>query len=116
VDFSIRSAVDPPTVILDISGELDIFSAQQVSHRLDEAIQAGCRFVVADVGRVGFVDASGLGMLHRALRRVESHEGSLQFVAVSDTFRRVCGLTGLDTVFQLPPPVTGSAAPEPVGA
>jgi len=112
MDFDLRSSISPPTVHLVISGELDIFTAQEVSIRLDEAMRAGCRYVVADVGALVFVDASGLGMLQRARRMAETLGGSLEFVAVSEPFRRLCRLTGLDGVFRLPVAGPGSSSNE----
>lgn len=101
MDFSMTLTMDPPTATVTAHGELDIFTARQVSQRLAEAVRAGCLKVLVDVGGVTFVDASALGVFDRARRDLAAQEGSLDFVATSRTFRRLCSLTGLDTVFEL---------------
>jgi anti-sigma B factor antagonist len=101
MDFSLSMAIEPPVAILTANGELDIFSAREVSRRLGEAMTAGCDLVLVDVGGVTFVDASALGVFARARADLVAQEGSLGFVATSAPFRRLCAMTGLDRVFDL---------------
>lgn len=101
MDFSISMMLDPPTATLTANGELDIFTAREVSRQLSDAIGAGCRQLLVDVGGVTFVDASALGVFDRARREMTAHDGTIGFVAASVPFRRLCALTGLDTVFEL---------------
>jgi anti-sigma B factor antagonist len=101
MDFSMTITVDPPTAHLMADGELDIFTASQVARRLNDALAAGCRDVVVDVGGVTFVDASALGVFARAYATLVADNGTLGFAATSGSFRRLCELTGLDTVFDL---------------
>jgi anti-sigma B factor antagonist len=101
MDFSLSITLDPPTATLVANGELDIFTAHEVSRRLKELITAGCTRVLVDLGGVTFADASALGVFARARADLAARQGSLGFVATSPPFRRVCLLTGLDTVFEL---------------
>jgi len=101
MDFNLNVAIDPPRATLTAHGELDIFTARQVSRQLVEAMTAGCRQVLVDVGGVTFVDASALGVFARAREELRAQDGSIGFVAASATFRRLCAMTGLDTVFEL---------------
>lgn len=101
MEFSIRIALEPPFAILTAHGELDIFTAHQLSRSLGDAVSAGCPQVLVDVGGVTFVDASALGVFDRARRRVAAQDGSLGFVGAGPPFRRLCAMTGLDGVFEL---------------
>lgn len=101
MDFSLTIDQRPPDVTITAHGELDIFTAREVSRRLAEAVEAGCRRVLVDVGGVTFVDASALGVFARARKDLDDQCGSLGFVATSAPFRRLCALTGLDVVFDL---------------
>lgn len=101
MDFSLSIALDRPTAILTAHGELDIFTAHQVSRRLGEAITEGCPRVLVDVGGVTFVDASALGVLARARNDVTAQRASVGFVAATPPFRRLCAMTGLDLVVDL---------------
>jgi anti-sigma B factor antagonist len=51
---------------------------------------------VADLDRVSFIDAAGLGVLAGAARRAAAHGASLQVVCARRRVRRLFGLTQLD--------------------
>lgn len=109
MQFSIRSTVTPPDLRLSVDGELDIFSAGQVRQAISQAIWSGHRRVQLDVEGVTFVDASALGVLVRARELLRSCAGSMEVVAFSPVFLRLCVLTELVSLLALP---TGSPEPE----
>jgi anti-anti-sigma factor len=98
MQFAIRSSLAPPDVHLTMDGELDIFTAGQVGRVLGQALRAGCRRAHLDVSGVTFVDASALGVLVRARGLMRSYTGSLDVVAFSPSFMRLCVLTELLTL------------------
>lgn len=60
--------------VVELEGEIDIATAREVHTRLTEKAAHGC--VVADLGDVGFIDASGVNALVGAMReaaRVSRH-------------------------------------------
>jgi anti-sigma B factor antagonist len=96
MQFSLRSNLAPPVLNLELAGELDIFTAGQVSRELDRALWAGCRRVLLDAAEVTFIDASALGVLVRARNLIRSCTGgSMEIVAFSPVVLRLCALTGL---------------------
>ncbi len=101
MDFSLTMALDPPTVTIVANGELDIFGARQVSRCLVEAMDAGCRRALVDVGGVTFVDGSALGVFERTREDLVAQHGSIGFVATTPPFRRLCAMTGLDLLLEL---------------
>jgi anti-sigma B factor antagonist len=60
----------PP--VLRIAGEIDISTADQLRHALDDALAAGPE-VVVDMSEVTFIDACGLGVLLQAARSMNGH-------------------------------------------
>lgn len=105
MDFSLTMDVIPPDAVIKAGGELDIFTTRQLSHRLQDAIEVGCRRVLMDLGEVSFVDASALRVLDRFHTQLTEAEGSLRFVAWSPPFLRLCRMTGMDDTFGLSEPV-----------
>jgi len=95
MQFSLSSSVTAPDVHLSVDGELDIFTARQVSRAISQALWTGGRRVRLDLAGVTFVDASALGVLVRARELMRSCAGTLEVVAFSPTFLRLCVLTGL---------------------
>jgi anti-sigma B factor antagonist len=111
MQFSLRSTVSPPDVHLAMDGELDIFTAGQVRRALSDAVGNGCRSARLDTAGVTFVDASALGVLVRARELMKSCAGTMEVVAFSPVFLRLCVLTGLVTLLSTP-----NAESEPVTA
>ena len=103
MQFSLRSTLSPPNLDLELAGELDIFTAGQVSRELDRGLWNGCRHAQLDTSEVTFVDASALGVLVRARDLMRSCAGSMEIVAFSPVVLRLCVLTGLVSLLAHPP-------------
>ena len=101
MDFTISSEVRPPEAVITVTGELDVFTAQQLRDRLQDAADTGCRVVMLDLGAVSFVDASALRTIAVCRKNLAAIDGSLHLVAWSPRFLRVCRLAGLESTFEL---------------
>ena len=86
---------EPDYVLVTVAGEVDFASAAGLRERLFTLASAG-RPLVADLDRVSFIDAAGLGVLAGAARRAAAHGASLQVVCARRQVRRLFGLTQLD--------------------
>jgi len=49
--------------------------------------------------KVGFLDSTGLGVLVGGLRRVRTHDGSLDLVCTRERILKIFKITGLTKVF-----------------
>jgi STAS domain len=57
------------------------------------------RFIVLNLGEVGFIDSSGLGTMVRALANTRQARGELKLCDVPEPVRKVLDMTRLTTVF-----------------
>ncbi len=87
--------------VLQIAGEIDLYTAQKLRQRVAELIDAGTLHIIADLRGVDFLDSTGLGVLVGSLRRLRIREGSLRLVASGDRIRDLFELTGLTRVFAM---------------
>jgi anti-sigma B factor antagonist len=110
MNLAIDLTLDNPTGTLAANGELDIFSANDIAISLREALALGCTRIVIDVAGVSFVDASALGVFARAHASLAAEGGTMEFVAASPQFLRLCSLARLDRVFVLPEPEPAATA------
>ncbi len=93
--LTVRVRHEPGYVLVTVAGEVDIASAAGLRERLVTLAASG-RPLVADLDRVSFIDAAGLGALAAAARRAAAHGTSLRVVCARPRIRRLFRVTGLD--------------------
>jgi anti-sigma B factor antagonist len=86
---------EPDYVLVTVAGEVDFASAAGLREQLFTLAPAG-RPLVADLDRVSFIDAAGLGVLAGAARQAAAQGTSLQVVCARRRVRRLFSLTQLD--------------------
>ena len=95
--------IEGPVAHLSASGELDAFTAGPLSHRIDDALDAGCTDFCLDLDGVTFIDAAGVGLLVRIRSTTARKRGTFHVVAASPCVRRLCTLTDLADVLGVQP-------------
>jgi anti-sigma B factor antagonist len=73
---------DGDVVVVRLTGELDIATAERMGRQIAEAVPSTARGVVIDMTHLGFMDSSGVSMLFGLARRVGSRRQELRVVAV----------------------------------
>src|SRR5256885_6216537 len=102
--------------VLEVGGEIDVYTAPQLRQRLISLVEAGDRQVVVDLGRVDFLDSTGLGVLVGALKRLRGVNGELTLVCGQERLLKIFRITGLDRVFTLYDTVDAATAGSDGGA
>lgn len=95
------TARSAPPAVLTLHGELDVLTSGPLRDTLRAAFEDGVRAVTIDLADVCFMDASTLGVLLGAHRRLEAAGGTLRLVAPQRSVHRVFEVTGLDRVLHL---------------
>ena len=73
---------DGDVVVVRLTGELDIATAEPMGRQIAKAVPSTARGVVIDMTHLGFMDSSGVSMLFGLARRVGSRRQELRVVAV----------------------------------
>jgi anti-sigma B factor antagonist len=101
VEFSVASSRHEDVTVVTVSGELDAHAAPALREVLDPLAAVPDCALVVDLGAVGFIDSTGLGVLVATLKHVRESSGSLDVVVSAPRVLKVFGLTGLDVVIPL---------------
>jgi anti-anti-sigma factor len=96
VGFTMRVRPSPESVLLSLSGDLDLVTAPELWDTLDELMTAGYRQVVLDLSQLHFLDARGLRVIARAASEIDGLGGRLTIRAPGRMAARLLRLTGLD--------------------
>jgi anti-sigma B factor antagonist len=99
-DFQI-DAIGPTEdcAVLRVTGEIDVYTAPLLRERALELMAKGTVHVIVDMGQVGFLDSTGLGVLVGSLKRLRTRGGSLAVVISAENLLRIFRITGLTKVF-----------------
>ncbi|HWM99547.1 MAG TPA: STAS domain-containing protein, partial [Streptosporangiaceae bacterium] len=97
---TVRVRHEPEYVLVTVAGEVDFATAGRLRERLFTLAATG-RPLVADLDRVTFIDAAGLGVLAGAARQAAAHGASLRVVCARRQVRRLFSLTRLDQAVPL---------------
>ena len=103
-DFEIKSErTDDGVAIVEIAGELDLYTAPQLKETLLSTLDNGVLSIVVDMTAVNFIDSSALGVLIGAVKRLHTREGRLALVSVDENVNWIFKITGLNSVFDIYP-------------
>ncbi len=99
MDLTLNSRVQDGRTLLEVLGEVDVYTAPALRDRISELIDAGQHTLVVDLGGVEFLDSTGLGVLVAGLNRAKEVGGSLTLVCPQERVLKLFRITGLDEVF-----------------
>lgn len=105
MELSLATRSVSERTVLEIGGEIDVYTAPRVRERLVEILETGQKHLVVDLRRVDFLDSTGLGVLVGVHRRLRGGTGSLTLVCPHEKLMKIFRITGLDTVFDIYPSV-----------
>src|SRR6187200_3458531 len=84
VDLSLDTRTEGDWTVIEVGGEIDVYTAPKLREALVELVNAGRYQIVVDVERVDFLDSTGLGVLVGGLKRVRANDGSLRVVCTQE--------------------------------
>lgn len=101
MEFTVLTRSEGDATVVAVTGELDAHVAPQLAAAVDPLASRPDGVLVIDLGEVGFVDSTGLGVLVSTLKHVREAGGRLDVVVSSPRVLKVLALTGLDVVIPL---------------
>jgi anti-sigma B factor antagonist len=93
--------IDQTTQVVDVSGEVDLYSAPDLKKHVIGAIEGGKTNIIVDLSKATFIDSTTLGVLVGARKRLRTHGGSLAVICPDPDQLGLFEMTGLDRVFSI---------------
>ncbi|MFC8127426.1 STAS domain-containing protein [Streptomyces sp. NPDC057302] len=90
-------------VVLAVSGELDVHTAELLSDAVTAAMDSGHRIVILDCGRLVLCDSHGLDHLLALRTRLLELQGDLILTSVRPAVRYLLEVTGTAQIFTRDP-------------
>ncbi|TML98833.1 MAG: STAS domain-containing protein [Actinobacteria bacterium] len=86
-------------VLIDVRGEVDLFSVDELRAALEDAEEAGHVRLIVDLSAVNMIDSTGLAALVGVHRRLLRVGGEMIVIISSAKVWSKFTMTGLDNVF-----------------
>lgn len=110
MDLSLSTRTVGDHTVVEVGGEIDVYTAPKLRECLVELVNEGNYNLVVDMEGVDFLDSTGLGVLVGGLKRVRANEGSLRLVCNQERILKIFRITGLTKVFPIHTSVDEAAA------
>ena len=94
-------AIDSDTHVVELGGEVDLYTAPAFKGRMAELLEEGRTDLVVDLSQVTFIDSAALGVLVGGVKRLRPKGGSLGIVCTNQTIIGLLEVAGLDQVFPI---------------
>src|SRR3954454_24286310 len=102
--------------ILTPIGEIDGYWAPRFRDQISELLAEHDQRLVVDLGRVGFLDSTAIGVMIGAMKRARALHGDVRIVNPQPFVARVLEITGLHRVIASYSSIEeAAAAPTPMG-
>lgn len=101
MDLKIRTKHLDGVPIIELEGEVDVYTAPRLKSRLVDLVDQGKYQIVVDLEQVDFMDSSGLGVLVGGLKRVRTRDGAIHIICTKEKILKIFRITGLTKVFPI---------------
>ncbi|HOB12591.1 MAG TPA: anti-sigma F factor antagonist [Syntrophomonadaceae bacterium] len=90
------------TLVVRISGELDMLVADQLRQAIDQRLDAASiRTLVLNLEKVTFIDSSGLGVIIGRYKKVSAQQGRMYIVGACTSVEKILHFSGIDKLVPL---------------
>ncbi len=89
------------TILIPESERLDAHNADTLKDALKNAFEGGAKNILVDMGKVRFIDSSGLGVLVSGFKNSVAHKGRMALSGLQEQVRSMFELTRLHRVFDI---------------
>jgi anti-sigma B factor antagonist len=102
MNFAVSSEIaEAGIAVIDLKGEVDLYTAPEFKQRLLEHIENGVLQIVVDFTDTTFIDSTTLGVLVGGVKRLRPDGGQLLLVCSDRNIVKIFEITGLHRVFEI---------------
>jgi anti-sigma B factor antagonist len=87
--------------LLKLSGQIDSYTAEEITKIIDSHINNGNFKVIVDLTNIDYLDSAGLSAMINAKTKLGKHAGDLRIVGLKGKAKDVFDLAGLTDLFNL---------------
>lgn len=101
MDLQIRVRTIDGVTILDVIGEVDLYTAPQLEEGLRKAAGAPAPLLAVNLSEVAYLDSTALRVLTNLHKHVQERQGAMVVIAGQPTIQKIFRITGLGAVLHV---------------
>jgi anti-sigma B factor antagonist len=95
VGFSIDVDEDEDVPVLNIKGEIDIYSCPQLRTALSKLIDKGKQTFIINMESIQYIDSTGLGTIAHTAQTVKANDGYIHIICNKPQIVKIFEVSGL---------------------
>ena len=88
-------------LLLELSGQIDSYTAEEIKKILDSHIADGRLKVIIDLTNITYLDSAGLGAIVNTKLKLTKKGGDLRLVGLKQKAKEIFDLAGFTSMFQI---------------
>jgi len=97
----ISKSVEDNIMVLEIKGEVDAYTSQDLNKTLADVLGDGYHQIVVELSQMTFISSAGIRALLYAQREAVQLGGEVRLVGPTDQVRRIFEIAGFFELFQI---------------
>ncbi len=99
VEVQLERRIVESVAVLDVSGELDIYTSPKLKTAIQDLLSEGHARLVVNLMKTTYLDSTALSVLTMALKQARENGGDLAVVFNQPQIDKIFSITGLHDVF-----------------
>ena len=95
LNLKIKTKIVKNTPVLDLEGEIDVYTYPGLNESMLNLIKAGHANIVINLEKVTYIDSTGLGVLANSTNKLSEKEGQLRIVCNNPQLIKIFSVSGL---------------------
>lgn len=101
MELQVEVRTDGGVSVIDVAGEVDLYTAPRLEEALTRAVAGMPPLVVVNLSHATYLDSTALRVLAAARKRVQERAGEIALVSTQPKIAKLFTITGLDQLFLL---------------
>ena len=95
LDLKIKSRKIKDTPVLDLEGEIDVYTYPALNDALLALIKDGNATIAVNMENVSYIDSTGLGVLANSINKLSEKKGELKVICNQPNLIKIFTVSGL---------------------
>lgn len=95
IDLKINHKLVKKTPVLDLEGEIDVYTYPALNEAMLNLIKDGHTTMVLNLEKVTYIDSTGLGVMANSTNKVSDKQGELRVVCTQPQLIKIFTVSGL---------------------